>query len=89
MIDALLHKSIRPTARSASAPWIKSSIAVASPTRMTSSQPRLRNRKARVLPRSARGTRQAQTKYKLVVLSNGDPDMLESAKTYHKIPSTA
>jgi 2-haloacid dehalogenase len=27
-----------------------------------------------------------QTKYKLVVLSNGDPDMLESAKKYHKIP---
>ncbi len=27
-----------------------------------------------------------QTKYKLVVLSNGDPDMLETAKQYHKIP---
>ncbi|MBV1694458.1 MAG: haloacid dehalogenase type II [Hyphomicrobiales bacterium] len=27
-----------------------------------------------------------QTKYKLVVLSNGDPDMLETAKSYHKIP---
>ena len=27
-----------------------------------------------------------QTKYKLVVLSNGDPDMLESAKRYHKVP---
>jgi 2-haloacid dehalogenase len=27
-----------------------------------------------------------QTKYKLVVLSNGDPDMLETAKAYHKIP---
>jgi 2-haloacid dehalogenase len=27
-----------------------------------------------------------QTKYKLVVLSNGDPDMLETAKKYHKIP---
>jgi 2-haloacid dehalogenase len=26
------------------------------------------------------------TKYKLVVLSNGDPDMLETAKQYHKIP---
>ena len=25
-------------------------------------------------------------KYKLVVLSNGDPDMLESAKQYHKVP---
>jgi 2-haloacid dehalogenase len=27
-----------------------------------------------------------QTKYKLVVLSNGDTDMLETAKSYHKIP---
>jgi 2-haloacid dehalogenase len=27
-----------------------------------------------------------QSKYKLVVLSNGDPDMLETAKSYHKIP---
>jgi 2-haloacid dehalogenase len=26
------------------------------------------------------------TKYKLVVLSNGDPDMLETAKRYHGIP---
>jgi 2-haloacid dehalogenase len=27
-----------------------------------------------------------QTKYKLVVLSNGDPDMLETAKQYHQVP---
>lgn len=27
-----------------------------------------------------------RTKYKLVVLSNGDPDMLETAKQYHRIP---
>src|SRR6201987_5146837 len=27
-----------------------------------------------------------QTKYKLVVLSNGDPDMLETAKRYHQVP---
>jgi 2-haloacid dehalogenase len=26
------------------------------------------------------------TRYKLVVLSNGDPDMLETAKQYHKVP---
>ena len=26
------------------------------------------------------------TRYKIVVLSNGDPDMLETAKRYHKIP---
>ncbi len=27
-----------------------------------------------------------QTRYRLVVLSNGDPDMLETARSYHKIP---
>jgi 2-haloacid dehalogenase len=27
-----------------------------------------------------------KTKYKIVVLSNGDPDMLETARRYHKIP---
>jgi 2-haloacid dehalogenase len=27
-----------------------------------------------------------RAKYKLVVLSNGDPDMLETAKRYHKVP---
>lgn len=30
-----------------------------------------------------------QTKYKLVVLSNGDPDMLETAKQHHGIPFDA
>ena len=27
-----------------------------------------------------------QARYRLVVLSNGDPDMLETAKQYHKMP---
>jgi 2-haloacid dehalogenase len=27
-----------------------------------------------------------RTKYRLVVLSNGDPDMLETAKSFHKVP---
>jgi 2-haloacid dehalogenase len=30
-----------------------------------------------------------RAKYKLVVLSNGDPDMLETAKQYHRIPFDA
>jgi len=30
-----------------------------------------------------------QTRYKIVVLSNGDPDMLEAAKLYHRIPFDA
>ena len=32
---------------------------------------------------------QLQARYKIVVLSNGDPDMLEAAKAYHKIPFDA
>ena len=27
-----------------------------------------------------------KTRYKIVVLSNGDPDMLEAAKAYHRVP---
>ncbi len=30
-----------------------------------------------------------KTRYKIVVLSNGDPDMLETARTFHKIPFDA
>jgi len=30
-----------------------------------------------------------KTRYKIAVLSNGDPDMLESAKSFHKIPFDA
>ena len=30
-----------------------------------------------------------QKRYKIVVLSNGDPDMLEAARAYHKIPFDA
>jgi 2-haloacid dehalogenase len=30
-----------------------------------------------------------QSRYKIAVLSNGDPDMLEAAKAYHKIPFDA
>jgi 2-haloacid dehalogenase len=30
-----------------------------------------------------------KTRYKIVVLSNGDPDMLEAAKAFHKIPFDA
>jgi 2-haloacid dehalogenase len=37
-------------------------------------------------PEVPEALKKLQTKYKLVVLSNGDPDMLESAKQYHKIP---
>ena len=43
--------------------------------------------KLEALPGSAgRRWRRLSTRYKLVVLSNGDPDMLETAKQYHKVP---
>lgn len=32
---------------------------------------------------------QLRTRYKLAVLSNGDPDMLETARAYHRIPFDA
>jgi 2-haloacid dehalogenase len=42
--------------------------------------------KLRPFPEVPPALARLQTKYKLVVLSNGDPDMLETAKQYHKIP---
>lgn len=42
--------------------------------------------KLRCFPEVPDALAKLQTKYKLVVLSNGDPDMLEAAKQYHKVP---
>jgi 2-haloacid dehalogenase len=42
--------------------------------------------KLRPFPEVPEALARLQTKFKLVVLSNGDPDMLETAKQYHKIP---
>jgi 2-haloacid dehalogenase len=42
--------------------------------------------KLRPFPEVPEALARLQTKYKLVVLSNGDPDMLETAKRYHKVP---
>jgi 2-haloacid dehalogenase len=42
--------------------------------------------KLRPFPEVPEALARLQTKYKLVVLSNGDADMLETAKRYHKIP---
>jgi 2-haloacid dehalogenase len=42
--------------------------------------------KLECFPEVSAAVAKLQTKYKLVVLSNGDPDMLETAKKYHKIP---
>jgi 2-haloacid dehalogenase len=42
--------------------------------------------KLKPFPEVTEALARLQTKYKLVVLSNGDPDMLETAKKYHRIP---
>jgi 2-haloacid dehalogenase len=42
--------------------------------------------KLRPFPEVPAALARLQTRYKLVVLSNGDPDMLETAKQYHGIP---
>ena len=42
--------------------------------------------KLRPFPEVPEALARLQTRYQLVVLSNGDPDMLETAKTHHGIP---
>lgn len=43
----------------------------------------------RCFPEVPEALARLHTRYKLVVLSNGDPDMLEAAKSYHGIPFDA
>lgn len=45
--------------------------------------------KLRPFPDVPEALARLKSKYKIVVLSNGDPDMLETAKRYHKIPFNA
>ena len=57
------------------------------PYRGRGALPRRRHRAAAAaFPKSPRRSTACSTRYKLVVLSNGDPDMLEAAKQYHGIP---
>jgi 2-haloacid dehalogenase len=42
--------------------------------------------KLRCFPEVPAALARLQTRYQLVVLSNGDPDMLETAKAYHGVP---
>ena len=42
--------------------------------------------KLRPFPEVPAALARLQTRYKLVVLSNGDPDMLEAARHYHQVP---
>ena len=45
--------------------------------------------KLRAFPDVPEALTRLKSKYKIVVLSNGDPDMLETAKQYHNIPFDA
>jgi 2-haloacid dehalogenase len=45
--------------------------------------------KLRPFPEVPAALARLQTRYKLAVLSNGDPDMLEAARAHHKIPFDA
>ena len=87
MIDALLHKEHTPYReighRSVSHVMERSGIAhtraevetlVAAIERLT------------CFPEVPEALAKLQTRYQLVVLSNGDRDMLETAKRYHKVP---
>jgi len=42
--------------------------------------------KLRPFPEVPAALARLRTRYRLVVLSNGDPDMLETARQYHKVP---
>lgn len=87
MIDALLHKEHTPyreigrravsyTLERAGIPFTQDDVEY-----LVSSIERLR-----CFPDVPDALARLQSKYKIVVLSNGDPDMLETAKEYHKIP---
>lgn len=87
MIDALLHKEHTPyreighravsyTLERAGIPFTQDDVEY-----LVSSIERLR-----CFPDVPDALARLQSKYKIVVLSNGDPDMLETAKQYHKIP---
>jgi 2-haloacid dehalogenase len=90
MIDALLHKehtSYREIGHRSVA-WVLDRAGIAysmDEVRCLVAQ----IEKLRPFPEVPAALRQLQTRYKIAVLSNGDPDMLEAAKPYHNIPFDA
>jgi 2-haloacid dehalogenase len=87
MIDALLHKEHTPYReighRSVSFVLERAGI----PHTMEEVHALLGEiEKLRPFPEVPEALARLQTRYQLVVLSNGDPDMLETAKKYHGIP---
>jgi 2-haloacid dehalogenase len=87
MIDALLHKAHTPYReighRSVALVLERAGIAhTMDEVRYLVAQ----IERLRPFPEVPEALARLQTRYKLVVLSNGDPDMLEAAKPYHGIP---
>ena len=86
MIDALLQREQHPTGRSATSRSARSWTAPASPTptkKSTPSSPAIE--RLRPFPEVPEALARLHQHYKLAVLSNGDPDMLEAAKPHHGI----
>lgn len=87
MIDALLHKEHTPYReighRAVSYTMERAGIAF---TREEVEYLVSNIEKLKPFPDVPEALARLQTKYKIVVLSNGDRDMLETAKQYHKIP---
>ena len=87
MIDALLHREHTPYReigqRSVAHVMDRAGIAytLEEVRHLVSGIERLR-----CFPEVPEALARLQTRYKLIVLSNGDPDMLETAKKYHGIP---
>jgi 2-haloacid dehalogenase len=87
MIDALLHKTHTPYREIG----IRSVAFVLDRCKLPYSMDEVRALVAEIeklecFPEVPEALARLQTRYKLVVLSNGDPDMLETAKQYHKVP---
>ncbi len=90
MIDALLHKEHTPYREVGhrSLAWILERAGI----KYTMDEVRYlvaQIEKLRPFPDVPEALARLKSKYKIVVLSNGDPDMLETAKQYHKIPFNA
>jgi 2-haloacid dehalogenase len=87
MIDALLHKTHTPyrTIGERAVAFVLERAGIAH----TKEEVRAlvaEIEKLKPFPEVPEALARLKSRYKLVVLSNGDPDMLETAKRYHKIP---
>jgi len=87
MIDALLHKQHTPYREIG----IRSVAFVLDRCKLRYTMDEVRALVAEIeklecFPEVPEALARLQTRYQLVVLSNGDPDMLETAKAYHKVP---